>query len=80
MADALGLGPSVLYGTWRFESSLKHMVWSDEYVTIYCPNCAGQGLVTMDNESWTTCGTCKGLRMVRVPESKLEIYDPDDAD
>lgn len=55
------------------------MSWSDEYVNIWCPNCHGDGTVPHKDGlgAMIRCETCKGLRMVRVPENKLPIYDPD---
>jgi len=55
------------------------MSWSDSYVVITCPNCNGAAYLpdVSGNGSYHECGTCRGLRMVRVPEGSLAIYDPD---
>jgi len=54
--------------------------WSDEYVNIWCPDCHGDGMVAHHDGSGSLvkCKTCKGLRMVRVAENKLAVYDPDE--
>jgi hypothetical protein len=58
------------------------MGWSDEYVNIWCPTCHGDGMVPNVDGSGSIieCETCGGLRMVRVPENKLRVYDPDPDD
>jgi hypothetical protein len=58
------------------------MSWTDEYITVWCPECGGTGVLpsVSGDGSYTGCKTCKGYRMVRIPENKLVIYDPEDDD
>ncbi len=56
------------------------MTWPPEenYIIIACPTCNGNSMIPhlSGNGSWQECPTCTGLRMVRVKETTLNVYNP----